>query len=288
MTPNFPESGPSTMTVHCVNLLQRFRIQQVNKNYFQKQDSWIARDLVQGVAKDIRQTISSLDLRVDDQEISQNLANEQPIPFLDVHQQYAVNFLFARSREIGYDIWLEDDTQGGPRRTVTFHYAPGKYTLRPTYILEWGKSLTSFQPSFGIANLPDEVIVRSWNPTAKKKFEASATRADLAQQCVFDPTTNLGVLQGPLSKKTELITDVVVQSDVEAKTVAVSKMIKMTQDALQAKGRAVGLPDLRMGNKVSIQGLGRFSGMYQLTGTTHTIGDGGYTTDFSACLVCAQ
>jgi uncharacterized protein len=287
MTPNFPDSGPSTLTVHCVNLLQRFRTTQVTKNYFQKQDSWIARDLVQGVAKDIRQKIPSLDLQVDDQEISQNLGNENPKPYLEVHQQYAVNFLFARSREIGYDIWLDDDTEGS-RRTVTFHYAPSKYTLKPTYILEWGKSLMSFQPSFGIANLPDEVIVRSWNPSSKKKFEGSATRADLAQQCVFDPTVNLGVLQGPLSKKTELITDVVVQSDDEAQTVAQSRMKKLTQDALQAKGKTVGLPDLRMGNKIMIQGLGRYSGMYQLTSTTHTIGDSGYTTDFSACMACGQ
>src|SRR6266852_2006638 len=35
MTPNFPESGASTMTVHCVNLLQRFRTVQITKDYFQ-------------------------------------------------------------------------------------------------------------------------------------------------------------------------------------------------------------------------------------------------------------
>jgi hypothetical protein len=33
---------------------------------------------------------------------------------------------------------------------------------------------------------------------------------------------------------------------------------------------------------VEIKGLGRFDGTYLVTATTHTIGDGGYTTDFSA------
>src|SRR5260370_30495916 len=93
MTPNFPESGASTMTVHCVNLLQRFRTAQITRDYFQKQDSWVARDLVQSIAKDVRQKLPSLDLKVDDNEINQNLDTEKPIEHLNVHQQYAVNFL---------------------------------------------------------------------------------------------------------------------------------------------------------------------------------------------------
>jgi phage protein D len=281
MTPNFPESGPSTMTVHCVSLLQRFRIAQVTKDYFQKQDSWVARDLVQGIAKDVRQKIPGLDLQVDDNEIAMNLSNEQPREHLEVHQQYAVNFLFARSREIGYDIWLEENTQGS-RRVVTFHYAPSKYTLKPTYVLEWGKSLVSFQPSFATGNQPDEVIVRYWNPQAKKKFEGTATRADLVQDGVIDPTQDFGVKQGPLSKKSELVTNVVVQSDEEAKTAAKRRLRVLAQGLIEGKGKTVGLPDLRSGNKIKIVGLGRYDGLYHVTSTTHTIGDGGYSTDFSA------
>ncbi len=280
MTPNFPESGSSTLTVHCVNLLQRFRTQQVTKDYFNQKDSYIARDLVQSIATDIRKKIPSLDLQVDDQEISQNLSVEQPIAHLNVHQQYAVNFLYARSREIGYDIWLEEDTQGS-RRVVTFHYAPSKYTLKPTYILEWGKSLAGLQPSFATGNLPDQVIVRYWNPKTKQKFEGTATRADLAQDGVIDPTVNLGVQQGPLSQKTDLVTNLVVQSDDEAKTAAKRRLRILMQGLIECKGRTVGLPSLRSGNKIQIAGLGRYSGLYHVTSTTHTMGDGGYTTEFS-------
>jgi uncharacterized protein len=281
MTPNFPESGASTMTVHCVNLLQRFRFAQITKDYFQKQDSWVARDLVQGIAKDIRQKIPGLDLKVDDSEISMNLASENPIGHLEVHQQYAVNFLFARSREIGYDIWLDETTQGS-RRVVTFHYAPSKYLRTPTYVLEWGKSLISFQPSFATANQPDQVIVRYWNPQTKKKFEGSATRADLVQDGVIDPTADFKVKQGPLSKKTELVTNLVVQSDEEAKTAAKRRFRILAQGLIEGKGKTVGLPDLRSGNKIRIVGLGRYDGLYHVTETTHSIGDGGYTTSFSA------
>ena len=280
MTPNFPESGPSTMTVHCVNLLQRFRTQQITKDYFQKQDSYIARDLVQSIASDVRKTIPSLDLMVDNDEISQNLGNENAIEHLNVQQQYAVNFLYARSREIGYDIWLEEETTGS-RRKVVFHYAPSKYTLKPTYNLEWGKSLMSFQPSFATANMPDQVTVRYWNPQKKQKFEGVATRADLALDGVIDPTVDFGVKQGPLAKKADLVTNLVVQSDDEAKTAAKRRLRILAQGLIEGKGKTVGLPDLRSGNKVQVSGLGRYSGLYHITSTNHTIGEGGYTTDFS-------
>jgi hypothetical protein len=50
----------------------------------------------------------------------------------------------------------------------------------------------------------------------------------------------------------------------------------------------VGLPDLRAGRKVRIRGLGRYSGLYAVTTTTHTLGQGGYSTDFSARMEQAE
>ena len=45
----------------------------------------------------------------------------------------------------------------------------------------------------------------------------------------------------------------------------------------------VGLPDLRAGKRVRVVGLGkRFSGLYFVTKTTHTIDDSGYQTQFTA------
>jgi phage protein D len=165
---------------------------------------------------------------------------------------------------------------------VTFHYTPSSRVLKPTYILEWGKSLISFQPSFATANQPDEVIVRHWNPKLKQKFEGKATRADLLREGVLDPTQDFNVRQGPLTKKTEIVTDLVVQSDDEAKEAAKKRFRVLAQGLIEGKGQTVGLPDLRAGGKIKIAGLGRYNGLYVITGTTHTIGDSGYTTSFSA------
>ena len=124
--------------------------------------------------------------------------------------------------------------------------------------------------------------MRSWNPTLKKKFEATATLAELKNEGIIDPTADLDIAQGPLSKKTQIITDRVVQSDAEALQAAKSELRNLAQGIVLAKGRTIGLPDLRTGVMLQINGLGkRFTGQYVVEETTHTIGDGGYTTDFT-------
>jgi phage protein D len=281
MTPNFPASGASTMTIHCVNLLQRFRTIQITKDYFQKKDSWIARDLIGGIADDTRKKIPNLVLSTDSNEIDKNLANENEVKHLTIKQEYAINFLLERSRQIGYEISLEEVPQGD-QRNVTFHYRPSQDVIRPTYKLEWGKSLISFQPSFGTAKQVNKVIVRSWNPDLKKKFEGTATRADLLSEGVLDPTQDFKVRQGPLADNTEIVTDEVVQSDDEAKLLAKKRLRMIAQGLVTGKGKTVGLPDLRTGGKIQIIGLGRYDGMYVVETTTHSMGDSGYTTDFSA------
>ena len=71
------------------------------------------------------------------------------------------------------------------------------------------------------------------------------------------------------------------QSRRESGPVAI--LLDRSKDMVKASGTCVGLPDLRAGQRVNIEGLGvRFSGTYFITETTHTINDGGYTTKFNA------
>ena len=43
----------------------------------------------------------------------------------------------------------------------------------------------------------------------------------------------------------------------------------------------IGIPELTAGRVVELRGLGRFSGRYYVTRSTHTLGSGGYLTSFS-------
>lgn len=283
MTPSFASGGAATLTVRSLGMLNRFRNSQISKDYFQKKDSWIFRDIVDTVAQQTRQAIPNLDLVTDGDEINRTMASEQPVKHLTIKQEYAVNFLFERSRAIRYELAVDvSQAQSGGSRTVTLHYRPANQVMRPTYILEWGKSLVSFQPSFGTSNQVTEVIVRCWNPDLKKKFEGHATLQDLQNEGVIDPAADLKTRQGPQAQRSEIVTDEIVQSDAEATQLAKSRLRVIAQSVVMGRGRTVGLPDLRQGVKLQMKGLGRFDGNYVVEQTAHTIGDGGYTTDFTA------
>ena len=64
---------------------------------------------------------------------------------------------------------------------------------------------------------------------------------------------------------------------------AKARMRELAADLVKGSGQTVGLPRLRAGSKLEIDGVGaRFSGIYEVTKTTHAIGASGYTTSFEA------
>jgi phage protein D len=286
MSPNFPASGGSTLTVRALNLLHRFRTQQETKAFFDKQDTEIAQELIGDIASDLSKKIPQLTLQMDDDEVEENLANEENIPYLEMHNQYPIVFLMQRARDIGYELFLEE--QGtNQQRTVIVHYLETDAVVRNTYVVEWGKSLISFQPTLQTANQVSDLTVIGWNPQTKQQIKVQVTRQDLAKEGIIDPTA-LNITESELSQKSEFVVDHPVQSQAEARMIALKRMRQIAQGLVEARGKTVGVPDLRSGCKLQIAGLGkRFNGTYLVTSTTHTIGEGGYTTDFTARMEAA-
>lgn len=294
MAPNFPSGGGPTLTIRGLNLFHRFRTKQMTQAFVDKKDTEIADILVKDIAKKINESIPPnsraprIELELDPQDVTDNAKDgELPIRYLLVNNQYPIRFLMERARRIGYELSLEEVPQGNSRK-VTFHFRPTKGIQNPTYILEWGKSLISFQPTLQMANQVSEVIVRGWDPTGKIKFEEKATRAELAAEGVVNPS-DLGISEASLAQKVEIMVDRPIQSKAEAKELAKKTLRQIGEVMVEADGKTIGLPDLRAGVKVQINGLGaRFSGRegkpfsYLITSTTHTISDSGYVTDFHA------
>jgi phage protein D len=57
---------------------------------------------------------------------------------------------------------------------------------------------------------------------------------------------------------------------------------KIAKHMITGSGSTVGVPDLRAGSAILVEGVGkRFSGRYFVTSTTHKIDDSGYTTRFT-------
>lgn len=278
LTPNFPQSGPSTLTVRGLNLLHRFRTKQQTEPFFEKKDSDIAKYLVGKIATEIRKTSPKLNLTLDEKDYAANIPEEHVIPYLLMNNQFPIRFLMERARDLGYDLSMEEASQP-PNRDVTLHYRKGKDVLRKTYIIEWGRSLISFQPTLQLANQVAELTVRGWSPQTKKEIKVTVKRSQI--KGIVTPS-ELGVNEPELAKKAEIVIDRPVQNTAEAKLLATNRLKKINEALVEAKGRTIGVPDLRAGSKVEIRGVGdRFNGIYLITSTTHTIGDGGYTTDFT-------
>ena len=64
MTPNFAADSPATLSVSAMGVLNRFRTAQISKDYHQQKDSFIFQDIVNLVAKQMRQTL--INTNVDD------------------------------------------------------------------------------------------------------------------------------------------------------------------------------------------------------------------------------
>jgi phage protein D len=290
LSPNFPAAGGPTLTVSGQNLFDRFRKSQLTRAFVQQTDTEIAQFLVQKITEELNQDASAVPkirLQIDPIDVAINSLTEEPMDYLLVNNQYPILFLMERARRIGYELTLEDVSTG----LVTFGYGPTSGVKDPTYVLEWGKTLISLQPNLQMTNQVSQVTVKGWNPTGKTKFEATVTRADLVKKNpgIVNPS-DVGVQDPGMAQKKEIVVDRPTQSQAEANDLAESTLLQIGQTLVEAKGKTVGLPGLRAGVKVQIKGLGnRFSGpqsgtpfSYLITSSTHTIGDSGYTTDFTA------
>ena len=294
MSPNFPASGGSTLTVRALSFLHQFRTQQKTMQFRNMTDSDIAQKIVNDINTDVQKKLPQVRIQMLQSEVDANkqLNHEQPFPYLEMHNQYPIIFLMQRSRDIGYDITIDDqtDTTTGIR-TITFHYQSSASVLRPAYVLEWGKSLISFQPTLQTARQVNAVTVNGWNVQTKQAISKTATRADLLKnnEKVVAPE-DLGVTENSLSQKIEIVVDRGFKDPNEAQQVALKTLRQLAQGFVEAKGKTIGLPDLRAGSKVNIYmyplatpppPVDRFSGTYSVTETTHTMSDSGYTTDFT-------
>jgi phage protein D len=295
MAPTFPASGGSTLTVRALSFLHQFRTQQKTMQFKNKTDSEIAQQIVNDINKDVQKKVTKIKIQMLDAEVKDNISRNQETrwPYLEMHNQYPIVFLMQRSRDIGYDISIEDETDPTTGlRTVTLHYQMSKSVPLPTYVLVWGRSLISFQPTLQTARQASAVTVKGWNVQTKQPISITATRADLVKkgEKIIAPE-DLRMTENQLSQKIEVVVDRGLKDPNQAQQIAERTLRQLAQGLVEAKGRTIGLPDLRAGNKVKIcmdpldlnrePPLDRFSGIYQVTETTHAISDSGYTTDFS-------
>lgn len=285
MEPTFPASGAPTLTVRGLNVLQRLRSRQFTTAWTDQTPSQIAENIAtltdpsKGGQKRFPLPI------VTDARTKNSL--EQTIPYVAQANQYDIDFLLGLARQYGYVVVvLEANKNGtGVEQQRRLYFGPsqggqGAGLRDVTFVLAWGKTLMEFKPTLTTAKQIRSVTVNGWNRQTKKPIAETVNIDD--QQLNLNKDLH-DLFQAKDQPREEVVVDEPVFTPAQARERAVAILTDRQKEIVKASGTTVGLPDLRAGRRVQIEGLGsRFSGMYFVTETTHTIGESGYTTRFSA------
>jgi phage protein D len=272
LEPDYPGSGPPTLTVRGLNVLHSFRKKQHTWGWYDKKDSEIAREIGRRPVSPDR---PGLGIKVDTGDADDD---ETAHKFVFMNNEYDIGLLLRLARRHGYSLYLKVDERTG-ERVLHFGSADAERLHDVTYELEWGKSLIRFRPTLTTANQVSQVTVRGWNRHKRKSIVGTAKLKDLKPKINDDQLAVARAVQG----RHEVITDKPVRDEKGAKRMARDILRRQRKEMVKASGATVGLPDLRAGRKVIIKKLGqRFSGEYFITQTTHTINDSGYVTTFEA------
>jgi phage protein D len=147
--------------------------------------------------------------------------------------------------------------------------------------LKYGSSLIDFQPDLSVANQVGQVTVNGWDAVRKQPIQATARRKELTTNKNVGGADGKSDLNSAFSERTEIIATRPINSQEEANILARETLEQIAKHMMKGSGSTVGVPDLRAGSVIILEGLGtRFSGRYFVTSTTHKIDDSGYTTRF--------
>lgn len=254
LTPSFPAAGFSTLKVSGLNILHRLRTKQRSMAYTNCTDGQIA-DQIAG----------SLGVQIDrDRDEGETHA------YIFQDNEYDIVFLLNRAHAIGYELTVEEAAAG-----PIIHYKPSERLTDVAYRLTYGASLISFDPNLSTARQVSSVSVHGWDAVHKQPISATASLSEIGTPAGAPPVD--AALQG----REEVISDQPVATTTEAQTLATETLKRISKELITARGATIGLPKLRAGCAIWLDGLGsRFSGRYFVTSTTHTCGDSGYTTQF--------
>jgi phage protein D len=268
----FTESGPMTLSVSGLNVLQKLR---------KKQHTWAWSDPARkdsDIAEEIGHnpvTEKKFGLGIKVVTDGKAKAAEEPLPFVFMNNQYDIVFLQERARVRGYSIFLDYDKND----KEFLYFGPSQDLHDVTYELTWGTSLVEFKPALTTTNQISQVTVLGWDRKSGKAVKGTAKWGDKGLEINRDQQA----VAAAIDAQHEVITNVPVHSEKEAKEKARDILRNQLSEMVKASGTTLGLPDLRAGRRVVVKNVGpRFSGEYFVTETTHTINDSGYRTTFSA------
>lgn len=188
------------------------------------------------------------------------------------------DFLRARAREIGFEVAVREGRLDF-KRSEQASQAPGEGDYRSTDRLQlvWGTTkLIRFHPRVTASEQVRSVEVRGWDPKQKKAIVGQATAATVSAAVEDTP----GALADVSGRDRWVAAGRPLWQQSAVDEAAAAEAERIASAHAEAEGVARGDPALKAGAAVSISGVGRFSGRYLLTQTTHVFDESGYQTRF--------
>ena len=267
LQPSFPSSGLPTLSISGTDLLARLRRSKPDANkskaYKNLKDWQIAEqiaqrhglELAQGSSQDGNDNTIVMQKDMDDLKFLLSLAKRNDFEAAIVIENNKAALYFGKPRD-----------KRGPAAVKEVD-------------LVWGESLVSFTPRLSVSHQVSKVVVRGWDPRKKEKIEATATFDDL--NAAGGGKSGAQILDDKKDSKTEQIVTFAVQSQAEAKNLAIQHLAETANQFLTGSGEAMGEPAIRPQTLVKLGGLGtRYNGAYYVTKCDHVYGASGYTTSF--------
>jgi phage protein D len=258
LAPDFPEKGASTITIGVQDRLQLLKNRHPGpgeSRQFKGTDSEIAQEIV----KRINLEVDSDPGGVSRENVTQGEEDD-------------ATFLLKLARRNNFDCYVYVDASGkdklrfGARKRVVEHK------------LKWGESLRSFTPTLTMSGQVSKLTVRGWNTDKKEAVVGEAVAEDLQKA----PGTNgAEKAKTAVANRQEVVIGAAVQTEEEAKALARSILENKTNLLVTGKGSLIGRADIRPGDTVTIDNLGkRFSGTYDVLKVEHQLDDKGFSTSF--------
>jgi uncharacterized protein len=269
ISPSFPESGTSTLRIEGYTEMRRLQGSSKTRTFLDMTD----KDIAEKIAGELNLTL----------EADSSLATYPSYPYVIQYNQTDLAFLLERAHRIGFRLEVDEkklllkkvqDDQGSNYTLVWGHPRQpinGSRRVMP---------LKSFNPTLNTLRQVTQVIVTGQNPTTRESFEGQAGPGD--------ETTKNGSVSGAeaakqaFGERIERVTNAQVASQPEAEQLARAIYNDRALNFVTGNGATIGLPNLRAGHAIELEGLGpRFSGIYYVTQTVHAISGSGYQTSFA-------
>ncbi|HTV91907.1 MAG TPA: phage baseplate assembly protein V [Verrucomicrobiae bacterium] len=250
--PNFPESGPPTIT-----------ISGYDKSYNMRHGESIPRQF---------------EFMTDSLMVAEIAAENLLIPICDPSPWFHESLT-----QTGTD-WAFIKDLANNNLFDVYVYWNNLYFQLPiqtdAYVLEWGQSLRSFSPRLSTATMAGVEVIRGYNEQLATAMLGVATGA---MANIPDIINRLGpaTLDMLASLGRRWIHSQKISSPVNALALGTALLQQLLDGLYEGTGSCIGIPTLRAGSYIQVAGVGtRFGGVYRLRKVTHTIDDNGYITEF--------